>query len=399
MVPDSIKLWFSAQHYQPAGAIHPALYLLKPFQWAYGWLVQARLLMYRLRCLKPYRPPVPVISIGNLTTGGTGKTPIVITLAKGLIAAGKTVVILSRGYGAEQPVAYARALDPCHGDEAYLIQEQVPEAIVIVGKNRVETLQRAIRDYRPDYVILDDGFQYLKLARDLNILLIDGHLLLGNEELLPLGPLREPISELSRADLVFITKSLAPDGMAKVDQWMHRYPSNPEKEHLPLDPSATPAMTVLTVPFQPTGLKLAQIELGKHKGKADAPILELVYEDQSVIAFSGIAQPDQFESDLQSLGLNVLAHMRYADHHCYTEADMAHITALFHQWEAKNPILVTTDKDLTKLRRLLPSSLAAKLYTLQLQPALDGLWFYDEFLTQLPNKPSIRHGHAQSRSY
>lgn len=381
----AFKLWMARQHYQSGKTLHPCLWPMLPFSWGYTLLVKLRLLGYQYGLLKSYLAPVPVISIGNLTTGGTGKTPLVIALAKGLIQAGKTVVILSRGYGAEEKVSYSRALDPKYGDEAYLIQEQVPEAIVIVGKDRVANLQRALHDYRPDFVILDDGYQHIRLERTLNILLIDGHRLLGNGQLLPVGPVREPVSEIARADLIFVTKAVSQDSMDSVAEWVRQYGPIPPK----------PPIQILPIPFQPVGLRPMQDfkSLKSHNESLSD------FTGRSVIAFSALAQSGQFEQDLTTLGLKVIKHFQYEDHHVYTEENITAILNTFQQEQAQNPILVTTDKDLTKVRRLLPESVHTSVYTLQMLPVLDGHWFYEEFLTQMPDQIRAREGHVQSSSF
>lgn len=380
----TLKLWMTRQHYRTGKPLHPCLWPLLPCAGMYGLIVKLRLLAYQYGIFKSYQAPVPVISIGNLTTGGTGKTPLVIAIAKGLIEARKTVVILSRGYGAEEQVAYSRALDPRYGDEAYLIQEQVPEAIVIVGKNRVETLRRALHDYRPDFVILDDGYQHIRLERDMNILLVDGKRLLGNRHLLPVGPLREPISQMARADLVFVTKSVSQDSMATVENWVRKYGPIPPK----------PAVQILPIPFQPVGLRpMSDFRtLTSH----NESLTEFI--GRPTIAFSALAQSGQFGQDLESLGLNLIRHFQYEDHHVYTQAEVDEIVAAFAEHQTQNPILVTTDKDLTKVRGLIPQWAQASVYTLQMLPVLDGHWFYDEFITQIPGQFRVGEGNVQSSS-
>lgn len=381
----AFKLWMARQHYQQEQGLHPCLWPLLPLSLGYGLLVKLRLLAYQYGLFKSYLAPVPVISIGNLTTGGTGKTPLVIAIAKGLIQAGKTVVVLSRGYGAEEKVAYSRAMDPKYGDEAYLIQEQVPEAIVIVGKNRVANLRRALHDYRPDFVILDDGYQHLRLERTLNILLIDGHRLLGNGQLLPVGPVREPISEIARADMIFVTKAINQTSMETVAEWARQYGPIPPK----------PPIQIVPIPFEPVGLRSMQDfkSLKSHNEHLSS------FTGRSVIAFSALAQSGQFEKDLTTLGLNVLKHFQYEDHHVYTQENIAAILEIFQQEQSSHPILVTTDKDLTKVRRLLPETVHDSVYTLQMLPTLDGHWFYAEFLTQMPEKIRAGEGHVQSSSF
>jgi tetraacyldisaccharide 4'-kinase len=378
-----LKNWIACKHYPPQGQLAIALWPLLPLSWLYGLGIQLRLLAYRFKWLKSYQPQVPVISIGNLTTGGTGKTPIVIELARGLIRAGKTVVILSRGYGATQPVDYSRAVNPNHGDEAYMVQEQVPEAVVIVGRDRVSTLQRAIRDYRPDYVLLDDGFQYLRLSRAMNILLIDGERLLGNGRLLPAGPLREPLAEIQRADIIFLTQTVTQDAMKTVEQWVNQYGHPPQNQKLPAQ--------ILPVEFKMVGLR----PMADFKVFSRRPLPFQQFLDRPVIAFSGIANPEAFEQGLQTQGFRLLETLRFADHHAYTSLDVEHIMALFHRYQAENPILVTTDKDLPKVRLWLTEAAQQETYTLQRLPSLDGRWFYDEFITQIPGFVQAgKHAHC-----
>ncbi len=372
----SLKDRLTSLHYQQG--LTPLLLPLLPLEWGYRLAVSARLLAYRWGWLKRYCPTVPVISIGNLTTGGTGKTPVVIEIARGLVKVGKTVVILSRGYGAPEPLPYARALDPKHGDEAYLMQQQVPEAIVIVGRDRVHTLQKAVKDYRPDVVLLDDGFQYLRLQAGLNILLIDGGLMLGNGHLLPVGPLREPVSQIARADLILITKTVTTEALQTVEQWAKRYAVKLPK--LPLQ--------VLPAGFRVTGLKDFN----------ERPVQELeALRTRPVIAFSAIAQPGQFEKDLELQGFRVLKHFRFADHHVYTQTDMDMMVEVLTHVEAEQPLLITTQKDWVKARILLPPAWQDALYKLEVAPALDGQWFYHEFLTQMPELMRAGDGHVHSR--
>lgn len=379
----SFKNWIARKHYPPKGQLAITLWPLLPLAWLYGLGIQVRLWAYRFKWLKSHEPEVPVISIGNLTTGGTGKTPIVVELARGLIRAGKTVVILSRGYGALQPMDYGRAVNPNHGDEAYMIQEQVPEAVVIVGRDRVSTLQRAIHDYRPDYVLLDDGFQYLRLNRAMNILLIEGERLLGNGHLLPAGPMREPLAEIQRANLIFLTQTVSKEAMKTVEQWVTRY-SNP-LTHQKL------RAQILPVDFKMVGLR----PMADFKLFSRAPLPFQQFLDRPVIAFSGIANPQAFEQGLQDQGFRLLKGLQFADHHAYTAQDVEHILALFHHYQAEKPILITTDKDLPKVRPWLTEAAQQETYTLQRAPSLDGRWFYDEFITQIPGFVQVsKHAHS-----
>jgi tetraacyldisaccharide 4'-kinase len=365
-----LKALLTSIHYQPW---NPLLWLLWPLEAAYSAGVKARQMAFNQGLLKSEMPDVPVISIGNLTTGGTGKTPIVLEIARGLVKAGKTVVILSRGYGAKEPVAYGRAMDPSHGDEAYLLQEQVPEAAVIVGKNRVETLKHAVRDYRPDFVLLDDGYQYLRLNRTVNIVLIDGEKLFGNEHMLPLGPLREPLEALKRADLIFVTKLVSPESMKKVEAWSQRYVGR-------------------EVPVLPVGFQLSGFQ-PMTNAREMRPVSS--FRGQPVVALSGIAQPERFERDLESVGANILKHFRFDDHHSYTANDAQKLKEFLTKQPA-NTVLVTTDKDRIKLQSIFAAELQEKTYVLKVAPSLDGQWFYHEFLTQMPALTRLHGPHVGS---
>ena len=377
-----MKHWIARQHYPAPGKPNLALWSLLPLSWLYGWGVQLRLWAYHFHWLSAYTPGIPVISVGNLTTGGTGKTPIVVELARGLIRAGKRVAVLSRGYGASEPLAYGRALHPRHGDEAYMIQTQVPEAVVIVGRDRVQTLQKALAEYQPDYVLLDDGFQYLRLNRAMNLLLIDGARLLGNAQLLPAGPLREPLAQLRRADLIFVTQTVTQAGMNTIRHWVERH--------------GTADTPVLPVPFHLTGLQ-AIIE-SKQPIPLDSPQLAAL-QHRPVIALSGIANPQGFEQCLREQGFQLLHCLRFADHHAYTAQDVQAIAARFHQHQAEQPLLITTEKDLPKVLPWLSQSIQEHTYTLQRQPNLDGRWFYDEFISQIPGLAETEaHAHPSTPS-
>lgn len=395
------KQWMAALHYQPEGRLSPWLWPMLPLAGFYGLGVRLRLWAYQQGWLRSFHPPVPVISVGNLTTGGTGKTPLVIALARTLLAAGHRVVILSRGYGAVEPLPYTRATDPRYGDEAFLIQQAVPEAVVIVGRDRVQTLQRAIREHQPDYVLLDDGFQYLRLERALNILLIDGEVLCGNTQLLPVGPLREPLAEIRRADVIFLTKTVSPESLQQVQDWLKRFPrkrserssktkpvtfepsQSPSPDTLPMAVAGTP---VLSVPFEPVALRF--------ENGAERLLRECV--GRLAVLVSGIARPTRFELDLTQAGLHIVQHCRFPDHHPYMPEDVETIVSTwrqaFKEKPSSPPLLITTDKDWPKLKPLLPPDLRDAACTLQTLPALDGAWFYEEFLAGLASNVSCEGG-------
>lgn len=337
-----MKALFARLHQQKS--LPPTLWPLLPLAWLYGLGVRLRLAAYRWGLLWPIRLPVPVVSVGNLTTGGTGKTPVVITLAKQLTEAGYRVVVLCRGYGAPRPVAYDRPTHPDHGDEAFLIQQQVPDAVVIVGKHRAQNALRAIADYQPDVVLLDDGFQYLRLARDVNIALVDGEYGFGNGHLLPLGPLREPLDQICRADRVWVT---VPDTVATLSPTLAARLQHMGQGNIP----------VSLVSLQPEGIQTWE----NNTAASVAPLL-----GRPAIVFSALAQPERFEQQVAALGFNIIQTLRFADHHPYSEADVDRIfsTDPLTPPTALNPVWITTAKDRVKLLGRLPEAITESVYTL-----------------------------------
>lgn len=205
----------------------------------YKLLVRVRIQLYDWKILSTYRSTVPVISVGNLTVGGSGKTPMVDFLVTLLEQQQQRVVIVSRGYGRKSKIAYDRFVysESSHiilgkdykkiiisgksknnlkfyektvqeiGDEAYLLAQKHPEVPVYVGKKRAISIGNATQRDQPDWIVLDDGYQHLAVARDLNLLLMDAERGIENQKLLPSGPFREPPSECCRADAVILTKS------------------------------------------------------------------------------------------------------------------------------------------------------------------------------------------------
>ena len=181
----------------------------------YGIVIRLRALAYALVAVPSHTLPRPVISVGNLTVGGTGKTPAVAMLARHFIARGKKVAVLSRGYGgalrgrealvSDGETIFLSAVEA--GDEPFLLASSVPGLAVVVGSDRYGAGLRALERLAPDIFILDDGFQHLRLRRDLNILLLDSSRPFGNERVLPAGLLREPQSAGNRADLIIYTRS------------------------------------------------------------------------------------------------------------------------------------------------------------------------------------------------
>jgi tetraacyldisaccharide 4'-kinase len=264
-----------------------------------------------------YRAPVPVVSIGNLTLGGTGKTPCVAYVAGFFRRWKRRVAILSRGYGGTGGL----------NDEALVLAENLPDVPHLQGPDRVALATAAVRDQRGDVLVLDDGFQHRRLARDLDVVLVDATLPWGHGHLFPRGLLRERPTSLRRAGVVVLTRC---DQVAEPERRRLR------ESVLRIAPHAQVAETV----HRPLDLINGQ--------RTIAPLDRL--RDRPVVAFCGIGNPAAFQQTLTGLGLTVAAFRPFPDHHAYPRTDIEALIA----WalrQARDCIVVTTQKDLVKLRR------------------------------------------------
>ncbi|MBY0404870.1 MAG: tetraacyldisaccharide 4'-kinase [Cyanobacteria bacterium] len=332
--------------------------------------VQLRLWAYDIGFLKGKALSVPVISVGNLTTGGTGKTPVIMALGEKLMAQGLTVVILTRGYGAQDPIPYGRAIDPRFGDEGYLIQRKLPGAIVVIGKNRVSAGEKAIIEYKPDIILLDDGYQHLKLKRTLNILLVDGKNHFGNGQLLPTGPLRESLRQVHRADMIWITKISSDPQVA--EQSIQEI----QKNVTPFLKS--PDVLLTPLPFEICGFESAL------SGEVLPPE---TFCGVACVVVSGIAHPQQYLLDLASTGVIVKEQIVFEDHHVYTPEDLEIILAS--RPSPESPVF-TTEKDWVKLELLIQPEMKAYFFTLKTRPVLpDFSQIIDPMLQRVSPRPGV----------
>ena len=303
------------------------LALLIPLSLPYALIQRLRAGMYRSGILTTRRLPRPVISIGNITVGGTGKTPVTAYIARLLMAQGLKVAVLSRGYGGSLEGQSAIVSDggtirlaasEC-GDEPYLLASTIPGLLVIIGSDRHAAAQLAMEQLGPDIFLLDDGFQHLALKRDLNILLLDHSRPFGNGWTLPAGLLREPRDAAGRADLVIHTRCPAGD---------------------------RPAVLVSGKPFCCARHDLADaIPLA---GGEPFPLEALA--DLRLLAFAGIAEPQTFYAGLRARGLNVVATISFPDHAAYGVSRITEISKALNSSRADWAI--TTEKDGVKLHRL-----------------------------------------------
>jgi tetraacyldisaccharide 4'-kinase len=296
----------------------------------YGWAVRARSFLYSLELLKTRTLPCPVISVGNMTVGGTGKTPLVMALAKALMGRGISVAILSRGYKrtktSEPVVSDGRNifLSPEEsGDEPFLMAQVCQGVPVLVGKNRFANGRVANQQFGVQGLLLDDGYQHVRLHRDLDILLIDSTLGFGDHHLLPRGILREPLSHLRRAHLLLLTKVEDLDTSRAL-----------EKEIREIHPRAQ----VFHSHYQPVSLLDPR---GKEE-KLDS------LRGKKILVLSGIANPDYFSSLLRKCQAEIVGEAIFPDHHFYLPKDLSSVREKSGQVDW----IVTTEKDMLKLRKL-----------------------------------------------
>jgi len=319
--------------------------LSKVFQVA----VKARRFLYNVRILRDSTLGVQVIAIGNLTVGGTGKTPVVEKFARELQEQGRTVAILSRGYRSKPPPLRKRLLNKLllredstpprivsdgrnllldsetAGDEPYMLASNLKDVIVLVDKDRVKSGRYAIEKFGCDTLLLDDGFQYWKLrGRRRDIVLIDCQQPFGNEYLLPRGTLREPPSHLGRASTIFITKS---DGnTADLRARISKH-------------NATAG--IIECVHHP--LYFEDVFSGDRAG------LDFV-EGKKIAALSGIAQPESFEASLRKIGGELVYSKRFADHHRFSQQEILNVINRSKKRQAQ--AIITTQKDAVRFPKI-----------------------------------------------
>jgi len=311
--------------------------------------IKTRRFLYNVRILRDSTLGVQVIAIGNLTVGGTGKTPVVEKFARELRDQGRNVAILSRGYRSKgrpfhvwlsnkllfrddttppRVVSDGKNLlldSEMAGDEPYMLASNLKDVVVLVDKDRVKSGRYAIERFGCDTLLLDDGFQYWKLrGRRQDIVLIDRQQPFGNERLLPRGTLREPPSHLARASTIFITKS---DGnTAELRQRI--------AEH-------NPSAGIIECIHHP--LYLEDVFTGQR--------LELsALKGVKVASFSGIAQPESFEQSLVKLGAELVYAKRFADHHRFTQQEV--LNAINRSKKRQAETIITTQKDAVRFPKL-----------------------------------------------
>ncbi|UFS68637.1 tetraacyldisaccharide 4'-kinase [Geomonas sp. RF6] len=304
-------------------AARALLAFLKGASFPYAAVLRLRAAAYQHGLLRSHRLPVPVISVGNIVLGGTGKTPVTMQVARHFLERGRRVCVLSRGYGGSSKGKISLVSDGSRiflgaseaGDEPYLLASKVPGLMVVIGGDRYRAGLFAMEKLNPDLFILDDGFQHLRLKRDLNILLLDAARPFSNGCTVPGGFLREPAGAAQRADLVLYTRA-AQRGAP------HLFPGKPS--------------------FWARHALGGMVPLGGKVAEGFEPA-----RGKKVAAFSGIANPDAFFELLQGSGITPAATLAFPDHARYGEGEVAAIRKM--KEESGASILVTTEKDAVKL--------------------------------------------------
>ena len=341
---------------------------LTGLSWVYQSVISLRDLAYRQRWVTSTRLPCLVVSVGNITAGGTGKTPVVQYLARFWHAMGYRICILTRGYQATEKLPEDGVIVSDYqsvrqevagaGDEAMLLAKSLPGVAVISGKKRALTGAKAIDTLAPDIIILDDGFQHRQVERDVDIVVIDGTSPFGNGRVLPRGWLREPVSALSRADSIIITRT------DQIDQVQLR---QLESQLADLAPQAPIFASV----HRPKALlKLA--ETGIDRGNP-LPVDSLA--GRSVVAACGIGNPAAFAQTLNSVGAEVIRRLDFPDHHSYTRQDIAKMADAAQSCQAAG--VVVTEKDAVKFTPEIAAEIARSgvdfwVLTIGLEPVDPG---------------------------
>lgn len=321
---------------------------MRPLSAAWDAVLEARARRYADGRLASETLSRPTVSVGNVTVGGTGKTPFVLYLAERFLAEGRRPAILSRGYGrrSREVVVVSSGAGPAvgpdeGGDEPVLLARRLPEAIVVVAPRRSDAARAALR-FAPDLFVLDDGFQHLAVRRDLDLLLLDARDPFGGSRYPPLGRLREPLSALKRADAIV---------------WTHAGDAPPPESAARIVARENPAAPCFTARDRASAFF---DERGALAAAVPGP----------AVAVCGIARPDSFRATLAELRVTPAAFLEFPDHHPYGSGDLRRI----HQAAAATGAssLITTEKDAVKLSGR--AGLPLRVVRLSVEIAQPGFW-------------------------
>ena len=336
-------------------------FVLNLFSILFAQIIKIRYFLYDKRLLKNNPLGCLVIVVGNITVGGTGKTPVVEKLAKTLQHNGRKVGIISRGYKSKKESLTKKMLrfitngevappkvvsdgknvllgSKLAGDEPYMLAKNLPGVVVVCDKNRVKAGYFAIKDFGCDTLVLDDGFQYLKLKGSLNICLVDSTNPFGNEHLLPRGILREPLHRLSKADYILITKTKNIQQCEELHRTIRKHNTLAKMTYCTHTPR-------FLVDIKSQGEK----NLNFIKGK-------------KVAIFSGIAYPESFEGTIKEQGADIIYTKRFLDHHRFSKGEIK--TVFMEAFASGAEMILTTEKDAVRLPKIFPK---IPLYYLRLE--------------------------------
>ena len=304
-------------------------FIFYPLSLLYQIALFIRRFFYKINFLEAKSLPCKIISVGNITVGGSGKTPTVEYLSKLLQSKGKKVGIISRGYrrnskktlivtdGKTKPKTWE-----IFGDEPYLLAQKLDNVPIIVGKSRYEAGTKMIENFNPDIIIMDDGFQHISLSRDLDIVLVNSKDTQDTHNLIPAGNLREPISNLSRADLVVLTKT----NIHKPSDYLINIIEN------------------VKCPSINNKIELDDILINI---KGESYDLEII-NSKNVYIFSALGDHEGFEKTMENTRAIIVGHDKYPDHYIYTSKDLKRIESNAKKNSAN--FLITTEKDIVKTK-------------------------------------------------
>jgi tetraacyldisaccharide 4'-kinase len=309
----------------------------------YGRAVKTRAFLYNKGILLSKKLPCAVISIGNITVGGTGKTPMTIYVAKLLKGIGYRVVVISRGYkGSEEKTGgivsdgktiFMNAYES--GDEPYMIAKKLHNIPVVIGRNRFNAGITALKNFHPDVMVLDDAYQHLHLKRDINIVLLDSICPFGNKNLLPRGTLRESPTSLKRSDVVIQTRSEAAEvNEDKIYSVIKSYAGD------------KPIFKAMHIPYIYKVLKKGELSSQTIEERSTKHSIELL-QGRKAFIFSGIARNIDFYNTVIKYNCQVTGFLEFTDHHHYSDKDINNI--LLSAKESNADYIVTTEKDYARI--------------------------------------------------
>ncbi len=307
---------------------------LIPLSHLYGFAMRARAALYAQGLLKQQSLPCRVVSVGNLTMGGTGKTPVVIAVATALRDRGRRVGVISRGYKRRSGTAILEVSDgqALHGhpnetgDEPFLIARCCAGVPVAVGADRPRVGQHLVDQFGLDTLVLDDGYQHLALRRDVDLLVVDATAPFGNGHLLPRGRLREPLTAISRASAVLVTRVSQGGRLEELKAQIR---------------AVAPTIPIWVTDFSPSAL----VQVG-----GPATVEPAMLKGERVLAVSGIGNPESFRRLLAAAGATVADHCVFPDHHAYSLEDVQRVRQAAERMGVDR--IVTTEKDAVKLAQL-----------------------------------------------